>query len=104
MASLAPVEFEWDGEKRRANLAKHGLDLADADALFAGPVFEAADDRRDYRERRIIAVGSIAGRLVACVYTDRVGANGGAVRRIISLRPASRKERANYVDHTRAPS
>jgi len=30
------MEFEWDEAKRAANLAKHGLDLADGQALFDG--------------------------------------------------------------------
>jgi uncharacterized protein len=30
------MEFEWDETKRAANLAKHGLDLADGQALFDG--------------------------------------------------------------------
>ncbi len=30
------MEFEWDEDKRQANLRKHGLDLIDARALFDG--------------------------------------------------------------------
>jgi uncharacterized DUF497 family protein len=34
------MRFEWDGNKREANLAKHGLDLIRATMLFDGrPVY-----------------------------------------------------------------
>jgi uncharacterized DUF497 family protein len=97
------VEYEWDGRKRLANLAKHGLDL-DAPMVFRGAVVESPDERRDYRESRVIAVGRLGGRLVTCVYTDRTTRDGRLLRRIISLRPASRKERARYGNDTGAPS
>ena len=93
--------FEWDEAKRQANLAKHGLDFARAVELFAGVVVASEDLRREYREHRVIAVGISAGRMLTCVYTDRATADGRVVRRIISLRPASRKERERYDDGTR---
>jgi uncharacterized protein len=98
------VEFDWDEGKRRANLAKHGLDFTRAAELFAGPVLETEDARRNYLERRIVAIGAAAGQVLACVYTDRVAADGRLLRRIISLRPASREERAVYADYTRPPA
>ena len=97
------MKLDWDRRKRAANVAKHGLDLADAAEMFSGPVLETDDDRRDYRERRVVALGVIAGRIVACVYTDRAAPDASTVRRVISLRFASREERARYVDYTRAP-
>ena len=97
------MRFDWDERKRAANVAKHGLDLADAALMFAGPVLETDDDRRDYRERRVVALGVIAGRVVTCVYTDRTAPDVSTVRRVISLRFASREERLRYVAHTRAP-
>jgi uncharacterized DUF497 family protein len=95
------VELEWDDGKRLANLAKHGLDFARASELFAGLVVAADDTRREYRERRVIAIGISAGNVLTCVYTDRTTADGRVVRRIISLRPASRKERERCDDDTR---
>ena len=95
------VELEWDGRKRLANLAKHGLDFARAAELFAGVVVASEDTRRGYREHWVIAIGISAGTVLAYVYTDRTTAEGRIVRRIISLRPASRKERERYDDDTR---
>jgi uncharacterized protein len=96
------VRFDWDERKRAANVAKHGLDLADAAEMFSGPVLETDDERRDYRERRVVALGVIAGRVVTCVYTDRNAPDASTARRVISLRFASRGERARYVAHTGA--
>ena len=96
------MEFEWDGRKRLANLAKHGVDFTRAGELFAGPVVAADDTRREYRERRVIAIGISAGTLLTCVYTDRTTADGSLVRRIISLRPVSRRERECCGDGARA--
>jgi hypothetical protein len=31
------MRFEWDAAKSRSNFAKHGLDFADAELVFAGP-------------------------------------------------------------------
>ncbi len=83
--------FEWDEEKRRANLAKHGLDFEDAGVVFSRPVLIAEDARRDYGETRFKALGMIEDVVVYVAFTLR----GEAVR-IISMRPANRKERRAY--------
>ena len=54
------------------------------------------DERRDYGEQRIIAVGEAAGNILVVVYTDR-----NNVRRIISARFASRKEREEWQSFAR---
>jgi uncharacterized protein len=72
-----------------------------APLLFAGPTLEREDRRLDYGEQRIVATGSVGGRVLTCVYTDRV-MRQGLVRRIVSLRAASRRERHHYVDQTQA--
>jgi len=35
------IDFEWDERKRLSNLAKHGIDLADAAHVFASPLVAA---------------------------------------------------------------
>ncbi len=81
------MKVEWDEEKRRRNLEKHGFDFADAPIVFQGPVIIYEDDRFDYDEDRLIAVGFLRGRIVAIVYVER---NGDL--RIISMRKANRYE------------
>ncbi|MDH4046374.1 MAG: BrnT family toxin [Gemmatimonadota bacterium] len=77
--------------KRFANLAKHGVDFVGAARVFAGPIFEIPDRRRDYRELRVVAVGEHAGQLLTAVYTWR-----GPTRRLISARRSNRREQQAY--------
>ena len=60
--------------------------------VFADPtLLVEVDDRRDYGEPRMVAVGRIADRHFTIVFTPRA-----ANLRIISARRASRKEIARY--------
>lgn len=83
--------IEFDPAKRATNLAKHQIDLAEAEAVFAGDTLTVEDDRYDYGEQRFITIGRLAGRMVVVVWTPR-----GAARRIISLRKANDREQATY--------
>jgi len=47
------MEFEWNAEKRRSNIAKRGVDFLDAVGIFIGNVLERIDDRSDYGEVRV---------------------------------------------------
>lgn len=85
------MAFEWDAAKNSANSAKHAIDFWDAIRIFEGPVLEGADDRRDYGEARIIALGVVDNRELVVVYTMR-----GEHRRIISARRANSRERKTY--------
>jgi hypothetical protein len=82
------VIFEWDEAKRRANLARHGVDFAAMERFdWSGAVIRQ-DRRRDYGEVRLRAMGLIDGRLHEAVFTPR-----GHKVRIISLRKANARER-----------
>ena len=86
------MEFEWDEAKSDACLAHRGFDFAFAAGVFADPtLLVEVDDRRDYGEPRLVAVGRIAELHVTVVFTPR-----GAKLRIISARRANRKEIARY--------
>jgi len=85
------VRYVFDAGKDAINQAKHGVSLALAEALFAGPHISITDDRFNYGEAREVAFGRINSRLFACVYTDR-----GEERRVISLRKANRREVKRY--------
>jgi uncharacterized protein len=86
-----PLQIEFDPEKDARNLQLRGISLARAEALLQGFVVDKIDDRRDYGETRVVAIGEIAGVEFTCVYTQR-----GEAYRLISLRRASRKERDVY--------
>jgi uncharacterized DUF497 family protein len=78
--------YALDPAKDAINRVKHGVSLALAEFLFAGPHEATTDDRFDYEEVRQVGMGLIGGRLFVCVYVDRQ-----AERRVISLRRPTRK-------------
>jgi uncharacterized DUF497 family protein len=86
-----PVVISFDPAKRAGNLAKHGLDLAEAEQVLAGPCAERLDDRFDYGEPRWVSLGLLRGEVVACVWTER-----DEEARVISLRKASVNEQKEY--------
>jgi uncharacterized protein len=89
--SFTRVDYEFDRAKDGANRTKHGVSLALAEVLFAGPHLALDDDRFDCGEKRQIAFGHIRGRLFVCVFVDR-----DSTRRIISLRKANSREVKRY--------
>ncbi len=89
------MRFGWDPPKSDRNARERGLPFAVAMALFDGPTIESDDTRRDYGERRIIALGAVTGRELICVYTTR-GSAEDPIRWIISLRKANKGESNAY--------
>jgi uncharacterized protein len=89
------VRFTWDPAKSEANLRERGFDFLFATLAFDGPTFERVDDRQDYGERRMIALGVADGIPLTVIYTDRAEGTD-VVRRIISARVSNRRERQAY--------
>lgn len=89
------MRFRWDARKSVRNFRARGFDFEFATQVFDGPTLERPDTRRDYGERRVVAIGQADGIRLTLVYTDRAEA-GGPVRRIISARVSSRRERQAY--------
>jgi len=83
--------FEWDDGKSERNRRERGFGFDVAARIFAGDILEREDKRHQYGERRILAIGAEEGQIYAVVYTWR-----DRRRRIISARPANRKERDAY--------
>lgn len=91
------MKFEWDEDKNAANVEKHKISFETAKRIFDGPIFSVIDDRFDYGEVRRNSIGLIEDVLFLMVtHTDRSG-----VTRIISARPAKRKERERYAEEIR---
>lgn len=97
------MRFEWDARKSDRNLQQRGFDFEFATQMFDGPTLEREDTRRDYGERRLIAIGRADGITLTVIYTDRAEA-GETVRRIISARVSSRGERQAYEEAVQRPS
>jgi len=91
-----PCAFTWSEHKRRLNLARHGLDFADAPVVFEGLTFTYEDDRFRYREQRFVTLGLLAGVPVSIVHTETAHEI-----RIISFRKATRGEARLYFDSVR---
>jgi hypothetical protein len=97
LAYILLVRFSWDEHKSSRNLRQRGFDLEFATLIFEGPTLEREDVRRNYGERRGVAIGLAQGVALTVVYTDRAEA-GDVVRRIISARVSSRHERQAYFE------
>ena len=85
------MAFEWDEDNRESHLVKHGVDFRDVTPMFDGPTVETVDDRHNYSETRINALGVAGGRVYAVAYAWRP-----ASRRIISARKANAREQRTY--------
>lgn len=91
------MHFEWDEQKNRANIRKHGFDFADAREIFQAPMLVALDAGGDYDENRYVGVGFLKEHVVVVVFTER---NSDTVR-IISLRKALKHERLKFEEAVR---
>jgi uncharacterized DUF497 family protein len=74
------MRYSWGEKKNRRNVRLHGIAFQDAARIFEGPTVEKADDRFEYGEIRVYAIGLVNGLEITVVYTDR----GEDERRIIS--------------------
>lgn len=67
------MKFEWNDEKRRQNISKHGMDLIYAALIFEGPTLTKIYDRLEYGEERLISLGLVNGTAFVVVQTQRRG-------------------------------
>jgi uncharacterized DUF497 family protein len=86
------MRYSWDKEKNRRNLELHGIVFEDAARIFEGPTVERVDERFDYGERRVYAIGLVNGLEITVIYTDRTDDE----RRIISAWRAEPHEGRHY--------
>ena len=85
------MAYQWDREKATRNVRKHGIDFADAVAVFEDQAALTLLDEQGEEERFVTLGLDALGRLLVVVYTWR-----GDDIRIISARKATRAERAIY--------
>jgi uncharacterized protein len=83
--------WDWDETKRQATLLTRGLDFALVEGFDLNTAQIDPDDRRDYGEARLKAIGMIRGRLFVVVFTPR-----GTGLRLISLRKANEREKREW--------
>ena len=88
-----PLRFAWEARKAESNYRKHGVSFAEAATSFEDPLsITVADPDHSAHEERFILVGrSRQQHLVVVAHVERRD-----TIRIISARPASRRERDIY--------
>lgn len=83
---------EWDEAKRLKNIEEHGVDFMDAALIFENEIIlESMDNRNDYGEERIRALGGVGNDCFLVVYTWRED-----VRRIISAWKVNENGKKRY--------
>ena len=87
------MQFEWDATKAASNVLKHSVDFDEASTVFADALSATGrDPDHSIDEARFLTFGlSSKGRVLAVSHTDR-----GVAVRIVSARPATRKEKQIY--------
>ena len=87
------LKFEWEPQKAKINLKKHGVSFAEASTAFEDVLSLTIDDPlHSSEEERLVLIGmSFKNRLTIVVHTER-----GDNIRIISARKATKKERKYY--------
>jgi len=90
---MAARRYTWDDAKDRANRAKHGIGLDQAERLDWSTAVTEVDEREDYGELREVALGFIGVVMYSAVFTMRSDKT-----HMISLRKASNPEERYYVD------
>ena len=85
--------YLWDEAKRAANLAKHGVDFADAVGALEDPAALTLEDGEAQGECRYVTLGmGFTGRVLLVIWTERLADS----IRIISARSASPAEARPY--------
>ena len=84
--------YIWDEAKNRCNIKDHGIAFDDAKRIFESPTVERVDDRFEYGEVRVYAIGVVNGLEITVIYTDC----DDDERRIISAWRSEPHERRAY--------
>ena len=88
------MRIDFDPAKDKLNIAAHGLSLAISKQLIWDEALVWVDERFEYDELRMIGLVPEGNQLYYVAFVDR-----GKIRRVISLRPAERREVKHYVEN-----
>ena len=91
-------EFESDPAKAASNLRKHSVSFELASTVFWDSLAQSMpdEDHSEFEERWITMGHARDDRLLVVSHTWTEAADGTAWIRLISARPANRKERLQY--------
>ena len=90
------VRVEWDENKNRTNVAKHGISFPAVMPVFDDPLSLTIPDRGVDGEERYRTVGSARNGVVLVAHTLRQVSGSDQLVRIISARYATSLERKAY--------
>ena len=99
---IADIIFTWDNSKAVTNWRKHKVDFRIAvEVFFDDDALDIWDLYHNEEEDRRNVIGKVydpvtSEDILFVVYVERVSDDGKDVIRIISARPANRKERRLY--------
>ena len=87
--------YEWDEEKNRANIKKHGVSFSEAITVFDddNAMYKTDPDHSQQEERFVIMGYSSSLRLLIVCHCYR---KSSAIIRIISARKATKHEEKQY--------
>lgn len=88
------MTYEWDENKNRLNIRKHGIDFMDVPSVFQHPMVTFLDQKAYYGEERWIGIGVLKTIIAVIVFTEP---NEDTIR-IVSARKATRHEEQIYRD------
>lgn len=88
--------FEWDAQKAKRNVRKHGITFDEATTVFDDTLASIFpdEDHSSAEEREILVGHSILNRLLLVCFTERKGRV-----RIIHARKATASERNDHEKH-----
>jgi len=87
------LEFEWDSEKEKKNIRKHGVSFHEGATVFGDVLsWTFPDPDHSVNEERFLTIGlSSRGRTLIVSHTDRA-----TKTRIIGVRETTPRERRDY--------
>lgn len=91
------MEIEYDPNKNEKNIRERGISFEKVHEFDFETALYYVDGRKDYGEKRIIALGKIHERVHVLVFKDT---DNGI--RVISFRKANKREVIRYEQETRS--
>ncbi len=85
------MNYEWDPNKARSNIKKHGINFSDAVGVFEDEIALTIQDENTVEDRFITIGRDFLSHIVVVVYTFR-----DSTIRIISARKATAREKKMY--------
>lgn len=89
------IQFEWDENKARTNILKHGISFEEASTVFADEfaiIFDDPEHSEDEDRSIILGFSANANMLIVC---HCIRGEGNIIR-IISARQATKSEAKQY--------